>query len=296
MSKGPALASSCSLCNDRCEFQFFVQPMASSFDDTWLQSNAVVEPPTAPEEFDGEMSDIQRFVAYTKSNQSGPRLVAVHTLLWLCARSSLDDVQDKIFPAASKFASDEDSSVREAVAGQGSSVINYLRSNNMLGGSCFASFWQTCLALLTEKDAQIRVVCEDSVASVADCLADPLVLQPIIMPSLARMLQEDEDAVCTALRLMAEIAIHTPCQWSRDSVWPLFMEQVASPLLPPPCALALLARCPVQTSHALAVKERQLQGASRRGGPHGKSGRWLCRAFHRRANPALFRRAVKGNS
>lgn len=294
MGKSLALAMSYSLCDNRCEFQFFVQPMASSFDDTWLQSNAVVEPPTAPEEFDGEMSDIQRFVAYTKSNQSGPRLVAVHTFLWLCARSPMDDVQDKIFPAASKFASDEDSSVREAVAGQVSSVINYLRSNNMLGGSCFASFWQTCLALLTEKDAQIRVVSEDSVASVADCLADPLVLQPIVMPSLARMLQEDEDAVCTALRLMAEIAVHSPCQWSRDSVWPLFMEQVAFRPLPAPCVFALITAS--QTPHALAVEERQLQGSARRGGPHRKSGRGLCSAFHRRANPALLRRAVKGTA
>ena len=63
--------------------------MASAFDDTWLQSNAVVEPPTAPEEFDGDLDDIQRFIAYTKSSQPGPRLVAVQTFLWLCAHSSL---------------------------------------------------------------------------------------------------------------------------------------------------------------------------------------------------------------
>ena len=66
--------------------------MASAFDDTWLQSNAVVEPPTAPEEFDGDLDDIQRFIAYTKSSQPGPRLVAVQTFLWLCAHSSLADV------------------------------------------------------------------------------------------------------------------------------------------------------------------------------------------------------------
>jgi hypothetical protein len=207
--------------------------MASSFDDTWLQSNAVVEPPTAPEEFDGALDDIQRFLHYTKSNQPGPRLVAVQNFLWLCERSSLADVEHKIFPATTMFASDDENSIREAVANQVSSVINYLHGNALWGGSCFAAFWQICVALLTEKDAQIRVLCEDNVASVAACLADPLVLQPIVLPSFVSMLQDDEDAICTALRLMAEIAVHSPCQWVRDSVWPVFSEQV-SPTFPPP--------------------------------------------------------------
>jgi hypothetical protein len=63
---------------------------------------------------------------------------------------------------------------------------------------------QICVALLTEKDVQIRVLCEGNVASVAACLADPLALQPIVLPSFVSMLQDDEDAICTALRLMAE--------------------------------------------------------------------------------------------
>jgi hypothetical protein len=204
-----------------------LEQMSSAFDDTWLQSNAVVEPPTAPEEFDGDLDDIQRFIAYTKSNQPGPRLVAVQNFLWLCERSSLADVQNKVFPATTKFAIDDDNSVREAVASQVAAVISYLRGNNLWGGSCFTTVWQTCVTLLTEKDAQIRVLCEDNVASVAECLSDPLVLQPIVLPSFIGMLQEDEDAVCTALRLMAEIATHSPCEWVRDSVWPVFAEQVS---------------------------------------------------------------------
>ncbi len=187
-----------------------------------------MEPPTAPDEFDGDLDDIQRFIAYTKSSQPGPRLVAVQNFLWLCERSSLADVQNKIFPATTRFASDDDNSVREAVASQVASVISYLRGNNLWGGSCFTTLWQTCVALLTEKDAQIRVLCEDNVASVAEYLSDPLVLQPVVLPSFTSMLQEDEDAVCTALRLMAEISLHTPCDWVRDSVWPVFAEQVRS--------------------------------------------------------------------
>jgi hypothetical protein len=202
--------------------------MASTFDDTWLQSNAVVEPPTAPEEFDVDLDDIQRFLIYTKSQQPGPRLVAVQNFLWLCERSSLADVESKIFPATAAFATDEENSIREAAAAQVASVINYLRSNTLWGGSCFSAFWQMCVALLTQKDAQIRVVCEDNVASVATALADPTVLQSIVLPSFVQMLHEDEDAVCTALRLMAEIAVHTPGDWARDSVWPVFLEQVSS--------------------------------------------------------------------
>ena len=121
---------------------------------------------------------------------------------------------------------------REAVASQVSAVITYLRGNALWGGSCFSAFWEICVALLTEKDAQIRVVCEDNVASVAACLADPVVLQSIIMPSLLGMMQDDEDAVCTALRLMAEIALHTPSQWVRDTVWPVLSEQVLAHLFP----------------------------------------------------------------
>ena len=80
--------------------------MASTFDDTWLQSNAVVEPPTAPEEFDADLDDIQRFLIYTKSHQPGPRLVAVQNFLWLCERSPLADVETKIFPATTAFSTD----------------------------------------------------------------------------------------------------------------------------------------------------------------------------------------------
>lgn len=275
--------------------------MASAFDDTWLQSNAVVEPPTAPEEFDGDLDDIRRFIAYTKSSQPGPRLVAVQTFLWLCAHSSLADVQDKVFPATTRFATDDDNSVREAVAAQVAHVISYLRANSLWGGSCFVTFWETCVALLTEKDAQIRIVCEDNVASVAEYLSDPLVLQPIVLPSFVCMLREDEDAVCTALRLMAEIATHSPSEWVRDSVWPVFSEQVRGLHLLPLAPTFFAAIIHVIFSfpiffHPVPVQERQFQSPPRRCGAHWKSRRRLRFRIHFRAHSALLRRALQGNA
>jgi hypothetical protein len=226
--------------------------MASAFDDTWLQSNAVVEPPTAPEEFDCDIDDIQRFVAYTNSNQPGPRLVAVQNFLWLCERSSTADVQNKIFPAFTKLVSSVESSVREAVATIVSSVISFLRGNGLWGGSCFVSFWQICVALLNEKDSQIRALCEDNVVSVAEFLADPVVLQPHVAPALFSMLHDDEEAVCTALRMLAEIAAHSPCQWVRENVWPVFCEQVSHTSLP---------HTPSTEKHPV-VQKRQFQSSA----------------------------------
>jgi hypothetical protein len=285
-------------CSRLCPLQTVsvAEEMASSFDDTWLQSNAVVEPPTAPEEFDVDLDDIQRFINYTKSSQPKPRLVAVQNFVWLCEHSSLGDVESKIFPATTMFARDDDHSVREAVASQVSAVINYLRGNALWGGSCFSTFWQICVALLTEKDAQIRVVCEDNVASVAACLADPVVLQSIIMPSLLAMLQEDEDAVCTALRLMAEIALHTPSQWVCDTVWPVLSEQVGASLPSPLCRITTHPPTILQLYHSLAVQKRQFQGPSRRRGAYRQSQHRLRCRVHRRTHHALLRYALKGNS
>ena len=210
---------------------------------------AVADDSSQRAEFDGALGDIQRFLYYTKSNQPRPRLVDVQNFLWLCERSSLADVEHKIFPATMTFASDDENSIRDAVANQVSSVINHLHGNAVWGGSCFAAFLPSRVALLTEKDVQIRVLCEDNAASVAACLADPLALQPIVLPSFVSMLQDDEDAICTALRLMAEIAVRSPCQWVCNSVWGVFSGQV-SPTFPSPSTSPLFHS---QHSHLLSI-------------------------------------------
>eukprot|EP00283_Hemiselmis_rufescens_P004699 CAMPEP_0173423222 /NCGR_PEP_ID=MMETSP1357-20121228/3615_1 /TAXON_ID=77926 /ORGANISM="Hemiselmis rufescens, Strain PCC563" /LENGTH=643 /DNA_ID=CAMNT_0014386315 /DNA_START=23 /DNA_END=1954 /DNA_ORIENTATION=+ len=164
--------------------------------------------PEEDEEDNDDWNDLERFQNFMVSQHPLRRLVCVRGLAELVHSLSVEDALEGILPMLEQAASDEESSVRDALASQLAPALKNLlpRSQPNQVAKVVALVWPLSVSLLQDRDQQVRAVAEDAVIEYAPLLPRDLIESPVLECVVEMAHDGAEEQRITAMKLLGELS------------------------------------------------------------------------------------------